>query len=264
MNDRVDLRPPLDHARLADPRPFVVEVVAEAASTQVLVGDRARAGACEFTTVVAEHQVRGRGRLERTWDSPARAGLTFSVLLRPAMAAGAWPWIPLLTGLSVARALRETGVEPSLKWPNDVLVGARKLAGILVERVETTQGPAAIVGVGINVSNTPAELPSETATSLAESGVSVERTDLLIATLRELAQAYAAWQAPGGQAALLTSYAAACGTAHDQAVRVDLPGGKVLDGVGVGIEAGGGLVVRTAAGAITVNAGDVVHVRSAG
>jgi BirA family biotin operon repressor/biotin-[acetyl-CoA-carboxylase] ligase len=264
MDDRVDPRPPLDQARLSDVATFLIEVVPEAESTQLLAGDRARAGAADFTTVVAEHQTSGRGRLDRSWESPARAGLTFSVVLRPAMPPGAWPWIPLLAGLAVCAALRETGVQPSLKWPNDVLVGVRKLAGILVERVETQQGPAAIVGVGINVSTTAAELPIQRATSLAHCGFAVDRTDLLLATLREVQRTYAAWQAPGGQAALLTSYAAACGTAHDQAVRVELPGGAVLDGIGVGIEPGGGLIVRTATGETTVNAGDVVHVRSAG
>ena len=96
----------------------------------------AAGGAPEGTVLVAESQEAGRGRLGRTWTSPPRAGLTFSVLLRPTTASG---WIPLLTGLSVAMALRDqAGVEVTLKWPNDVLLVApdgteRKVAGILAE-----------------------------------------------------------------------------------------------------------------------------------
>ena len=76
-----------------------VEVVEEAPSTNALVAERARAGAPEGLVVVAEHQTAGRGRLDRTWETPARSALTFSVLLRPTGAGAAWPWLPLLTGL---------------------------------------------------------------------------------------------------------------------------------------------------------------------
>ena len=120
-------------------------------------------GAGEGLVVVAEHQTAGRGRLDRTWETPARAALTFSVLLRPGSPPADWPWLPLLTGYAVARALREAGVPtPALKWPNDVLVDDRKVAGILVERVETPTGPAAVVGIGLNVAPTAEELPVAT------------------------------------------------------------------------------------------------------
>ena len=95
-----------------------------------------------------------------------------------------WPWLPLLIGR--VRGRRPAGGRSAprqLKWPNDVLLGDRKVAGILVERVETPIGPAAVAGVGINVSTTADELPVPEATSLAVEGVDVDRTDLLVAVL---------------------------------------------------------------------------------
>ena len=96
--------------------------------------------------LVAEHQTAGRGRLDRTWETPARSALTVSVLLVPRVAAADWPWLPLLTGYAAARALRQLGAGVTLKWPNDVLLGDRKLAGILTERVDTPTGPAVVAG----------------------------------------------------------------------------------------------------------------------
>ena len=117
--------------------------------------------------VVAEHQTAGRGRLDRSWETPPRAALTFSVLLRPSVGPEQWPWLPLLTGYAVGTALRDAGFDAGVKWPNDVLIGDLKVAGILVERVDTPTGPAAVLGVGLNVSTTAEELPVPTATSLA-------------------------------------------------------------------------------------------------
>ena len=165
-------RPPLDAERLAAADPdlltgLTVEVVEEAASTNALVIERARSGAAEGLVVAAEHQNAGRGRLDRTWETPPRSGLTFSVLLRPTAPTASWPWLPLLAGYAVDKALKAAGYEASVKWPNDVLLDGRKVAGILVERVETDAGPAAVVGIGLNVGMTAEELPVPEATSLA-------------------------------------------------------------------------------------------------
>jgi BirA family biotin operon repressor/biotin-[acetyl-CoA-carboxylase] ligase len=157
-----------------------------------------------------------------------------------------------------------------VKWPNDVLIGDRKLVGILVERVETPAGPAAVLGVGLNVSLTADELPVPTATSLAlesgaQSGEGPDRTHLLVELLRSLREAYDAWQAGGEDATgrLRSSYAAACVTVGRD-VRVDLPGGRVLTGRATSIDDAGRLVVLTQDGeTVVVGAGDVVHVRSA-
>ncbi|HET9423130.1 MAG TPA: biotin--[acetyl-CoA-carboxylase] ligase [Nocardioides sp.] len=270
MNADPAQRPPLDVARIAGgvgaDAGLLVEVVAEAPSTNALVADRAREGAPDGLVVVADHQTAGRGRLDRTWETPAGAALTFSMLLRPTVPTRSWPWLPLLTGYAVARALIARGYAAGVKWPNDVLIGEGKVAGILVERVDTPEGPAAVVGVGLNTGMTAEELPVPTATSLSlEQGGSPapDRVAVLLEVLASIRQAYDAWQLGGEPAAerLATSYAVACVTVG-RAVRVDLPDGSVLEGTAEAVDSSGRLVVRTADGPREVGAGDVVHVRS--
>jgi len=258
-------RSSLDPVRLAALAPrLVVELLDTTTSTNAVAADRARAGAAEGAVVVAEHQTAGRGRLDRTWEAPPRSSAVFSLVLRPTVAAAAWPWLPLLTGLCVAGALQDLGYDAGVKWPNDVLIGDRKLVGILVERVETPSGPAAVVGVGINVSLTPDELPVPTATSLAiESGADPDRTAVLEAVLTRFIESYDAWQAGGAEARerFATSYAAACVTVGRE-VRVELPSGEPLLGRATGVDAGGRLIVAGPSGETAVSAGDVVHVRA--
>jgi BirA family biotin operon repressor/biotin-[acetyl-CoA-carboxylase] ligase len=196
-------RPPLDKARLGSGNPelmpdLTVEVVDSLGSTNAEVARRAVEGAPDGLVVVADHQTGGRGRLDRTWESPAGTSVTFSILLRPESPTRSWPWLPLLTGYAVDKALRASGLEAGVKWPNDVLVGDKKVAGILVERVETPDGPAAVVGVGINVSLTADELPVPTATSLElELGRPVDRTDVLVECLNAIREAVDAWELGG-------------------------------------------------------------------
>lgn len=266
-------RPPLDLQRLAeaggDPLPGItVEVVEVVDSTNTVAVARARAGAGDGLVVVAEHQSAGRGRLDRSWQAPPRSSLTFSMLLRPEAPTRSWPWLPLLTGYAVDKALRAAGYDAGVKWPNDVLIGEKKVAGILLERVETDRGPAAVVGVGLNVSLTVDELPVETATSLAlEAGADggpPDRTTLLIGVLQTLREAYDAWQAGGdlGGMRLAESYASACVTIGRR-VRVELPDGSALVGTAVGVDPGGRLLVDAGGSTTAVAAGDVVHVRLA-
>jgi BirA family biotin operon repressor/biotin-[acetyl-CoA-carboxylase] ligase len=235
-------------------------------STNAVAAARAREGAEDGLLVVAEHQEAGRGRLDRSWETPAGAGLTFSLLLRPTLDSAAWPWLPLLTGLAVTETLVELGWQATVKWPNDVLLGDRKVAGVLVERVETTTGPAAILGVGINVTTTAEELPVPTATSLllADPEQALDRSRLLVRAIATLRRRYDAW-ADGGEteaAAVAAAYVDRCATLGQQ-VRVDLPGGGTLHGEAVDVDRSGMLVVRTEAGSERVGAGDVVHVRTA-
>lgn len=234
-------------------------MVPEAGSTNALVADRARAGAGERLVVVTEHQTAGRGRLDRTWHTPPRAALTFSVLLRPRQPPAAWPWLPLLTGVAVVSALRDAGVPADLKWPNDVLLDGRKLAGILTERYDTPAGPAAVIGIGLNVTTTAEELPVDTGTSiLLGTGAAPERTGLLLAIRDRLFERYDAWSA-GGHDELRAAYLDACDTVGRQ-VRVMLPGGEALAGLAEDVDDGGRLVVAGTA----VAAGDVLHVHPAG
>jgi BirA family biotin operon repressor/biotin-[acetyl-CoA-carboxylase] ligase len=248
-------------------------VLDASSSTNAELAARARAGEPAGLVLVAEHQTAGRGRLDRVWVTPPRAALTFSVLLAPdGVPAGSWPWLPLLAGLAVAAGVRRAaGVEVALKWPNDVLVetgpGPGKLAGILVERVECPAGPVAVLGVGLNVTSTRAELPVPTATSLLLAGApDPDRGALLSAILDELAASYAGWNGAGGdpvRSGLHASYLAACTTVGRE-VRVDLPDGGTLTGVAESVDVDGRLRVRTAAGVQVLGAGDVVHARLAG
>lgn len=265
-------RPPLDRDRLARLDRLVpglrIEVVDEATSTNQLVAARARDGAPDGLVVVAEHQSAGRGRLDRTWSAPELSSLTFSLLLRPQVPTRSWPWLPLLTGYAVGKSLRAAGYDAGVKWPNDVLIGDRKVAGILLERVETDAGPAAVVGVGLNVSLTRDELPVPTATSLlletGEPGEGPNRTGLLVAVLQTLREAYDAWEVGGdlGGTRLSESYQQACVTLGQQ-VRVELPTGAALVGAAIGIDPGGRLLVEHDGTTTAVAAGDVVHVRRA-
>lgn len=239
-----------------------VDVVASTESTNAdLLAD---AAAPDRSVLVAEHQLAGRGRLDRSWTSPARAGLTFSALLRPELPKPEWGWLPLLAGVAVAEAVREvTGLTPGLKWPNDLLApDGRKLAGILVQ----TAGPAVVVGIGLNVDTSAAELPVVTATSLALAGAAgVDRTALLVAILRRLDARYAQWGDVGGDAGacgLAAAYRETCATLG-RSVQVRLADDEVLEGEAVDVDALGRLVLRTADGDRAVVAGDVEHVRSA-
>lgn len=140
----------------------------------------------EGWVVVTDLQHQGRGRQGRTWSAPSGKALLFSIVLRPPI--DVIPLMPLLLGLSVAGGIEfSTGAAPELKWPNDVLLNGKKLAGILLER---PPGPAIIAGIGINVNQQPSELP-EGAISLATLvGSPVEREPLLAAIFNDLGNAY--------------------------------------------------------------------------
>jgi len=237
-----------------------MRVVAETGSTNADVAAAARAGAAEGLVVVAEHQSAGRGRLDRSWSSPARAGLTFSVLLRPAVPRDRWGLLGLVTAVAAAGALRrQLDVAIEVKWPNDLVVGDRKLAGLLAEVV----GDAVVVGIGINVSTQPAEL-SAGGTSLAvETGSAVDRPPVLLAVLREIAISYADWEATDGEPEpVLAAYRSWSGTLGRE-VRTSLPGGGALAGRAVEVDGTGRLVLELTGGERrALAAGDVVHLRS--
>lgn len=243
-------RPPLRTAALQRALAGVgwrLEVLARVASTNAEVARRAGAGEPAGLVVVAEEQTSGRGRLDRVWTSPPRAGLTFSVLLRPAGPPAQWAWSSLHAGVAVARSLQElAGLDAVLKWPNDVLVGGRKICGVLAEAVPPD---AVVVGVGVNVTTRPAELPATgTATSLLlEGAVMTDREPLLRAILRALPAVLAA--------ADRDAYRGLCSTLG-QRVRIELPAGSV-EGWAERVDDDGRLVVDGTG----YGAGDVVHLR---
>ena len=234
--------------------------VPETGSTNVDLTAMAHDGAAEGTVLLADHQTAGRGRLGRAWQAPPGTGLAVSVLLRPVeVAAARWPWVPLLVGVSVVDALRSyPGVETVLKWPNDVLLGGAKLAGVLVERIETRAGPAAVAGVGLNLTAAP-----EDSASLAAAGhPKAERDGVLNALLDSLDDRYRAWRRAGGdpRAGLRSAYRGVCETLGLE-VRAELPGRDAVEGRAIDIDDLGRLVVRTSSGEEAVGAGDIVHVR---
>jgi len=240
-----------------------LEVVGEVGSTNAELAERAADGTAEGVVLVAEHQAAGRGRLDRVWTSPPRAGLTVSFLLRPDVPAARRGWLTLLVGVALAESVGEvTGVRASLKWPNDLLAGdGRKLAGILAE----SSGTAVVVGVGLNVSTTAAELP-ETGTSIAVvTGSAPDRGPLLLAFLRAVERRYQRWTAALGDpvnSGLATDYLAWSSTVGTS-VSVTLPDGSTLEGVAEAVDWDGRLVVGTPEGRVELASGDVRHVRPA-
>ena len=240
-----------------------LEVVEEVGSTNAELVARAGDDPAEGVVLVAEHQVAGRGRLDRVWTSPPRAGLTVSFLLRPDVPAARRGWVTLLVGVALAESVGEvTGVRASLKWPNDLLAGdGRKLAGILAE----STGTAVVVGVGLNVSTTAAELP-DTGTSIAVvTGSTVDRGPLLLAFLRAVERRYQRWTAALGDpvaSGLAADYLAWSSTVGTP-VSVTLPDGSTLEGTAEAVDWDGRLVLTTAAGRVELASGDVRHVRPA-
>jgi len=220
--------------------------------------------AADRSVLVAEYQRAGRGRLDRTWTSPPRAGLTFSAMLRPSAPMATWGWLPLLAGVALHEAVvAVTGVAASLKWPNDLLCGRseRKLAGILAQ----TSGDAVVIGIGLNVSTTADELPVETATSLAQCGAtSLDRTRLLVAALSRLDARAAQWSDVGGDAeacGLGAAYRSACSTIGREVAVTTTAGARLL-GRAVAVDADGHLQLAVDGAVSAVAAGDVEHLRA--
>ena len=211
----------------------------------------------DLTVLATTNQTAGRGRLGRSWVAPDGSALAVSVFVSMGSS-----WLPLLTGLAMTRAVRAF-VKPSrvsLKWPNDVLIDDRKVSGILGEIV----GGDAVIGAGINLGMTEAQLPVPTATSLVIEGADRERLAERVLD-RYLAEFVALWEpfvATGCDAEreLRQAVSDVCGTLGRE-VRVDLPGGVVLTGVAASIDSEGRLVVRDGTDNIAVAAGDVTHVR---
>ncbi|WP_186526190.1 biotin--[acetyl-CoA-carboxylase] ligase [Leekyejoonella antrihumi] len=215
-----------------------------------------------WRVLVADHQTTGRGRLERSWVAPAGTSIAMSASMPLPQDAGRWGWVPLLVGVAVRRALLQlTDLELGLKWPNDVLAREqpgrewRKIAGILCNATGGSH-PVVVVGVGLNVHQTAAELPVDTATSLDLCGAHVSREDVVVAVLGALAEVEKGWDT----ATWDDRYRSACVTLG-QEVRIQLSEGEVARGPAVDIDRMGRLVLQTPSGLVPHAVGDVVHVR---
>lgn len=238
-----------------------ITVVASTGSTNAdLMAVVASGDVAEGQTLAAGEQVAGRGRQGRTWASPPGTTLSFSVVLAPPLERAGF--VPALTALAVARAIgRVSGVQPSLKWPNDIMIGPDKVAGILAEG----SGGRVVVGCGVNVTVARSELPVPTATSLALHADPVDRAELLVAALAELQSANELWREAAYSAlgsGLLDAYRSACETIGSK-VQVSLPDGTMASGIAQGVDDEGRLVLTTESGRRTLTAGDVTHLRPA-
>lgn len=261
---------PLDAARLRDllisPQALWqrLDVVAETGSTNADLKELARSGAAAPGTVLLTgYQTQGRGRLDRGWSAPPGASLAMSLLVAPAgVPTARWSWLPLLAGIATSEAVhRASGVSAMLKWPNDVLVGDRKLCGILSETTSTPDGPACVIGIGINIDLTEDQLPAPWATSLTQVNASTcNKTTIAATVLRAFALLYATWSTGQDHAALAESYVARCATVGRQ-VKVVLGGQDTVVGRAEAIDDDGRLVVQTDNGRRAFSAGDIVHLR---
>ncbi|HVQ17447.1 MAG TPA: biotin--[acetyl-CoA-carboxylase] ligase [Actinomycetes bacterium] len=266
--DNLD-RPPLHEASLRralitrDSLWSQLDVVDSTGSTNADLRAAALTGAPDGTILIAEQQLTGRGRLGRTWSAPARSALTFSVLLRPPDALAApWGWLPLLAAVAVDDALQRLEVaDTGVKWPNDVMLGERKLAGVLTERVDSSGGLSVVVGMGINVSLKRQECPTPHATSLSIAGETTDRDSLIRAVLRALELRYRQWTTASPQE--LRQVYLERSVTLSRAVRVVLPGDEALEGVAVDVDELGRLVVDDGVQQHALAAADVTHVRPA-
>jgi BirA family biotin operon repressor/biotin-[acetyl-CoA-carboxylase] ligase len=244
-----------------------IDLVSETGSTNADLSARVRAGEPVGSVLITDYQSAGRGRQGRRWTAPPGSGIAMSVSLAPEVDPDRWTWLPLLAGLAVAqgleRAIQQRGAPPriDLKWPNDVLADGLKVCGILGEQIQTTDRPACVLGMGINVHLQADELPVPTATSLALLvGEQVPaRTDLIVAVLARLEAVLTAWRDPRGTG-VTDDYLARC-TTIGRDVQVQLAAERSVYGQATGLDAEGCLIVRTASGPVILGAGDVVHVR---
>lgn len=232
-----------------------VDVVEETGSTNADLVARAAGGEdIAGAVLIAEHQSAGRGRHGRRWSAPPRTQISMSVGVdTTGVAPDRWGWLPLLTGLAVAETV---GVDATVKWPNDVLVNNRKLAGILAE----VAAPVVIVGIGLNVGFDAGDLPDPNAVSLSMLGHDVDRTELAAALLRTLGGRIEQWRA--GDAALVTDYREISSTIGTR-VRALLPGDDEIIGIATDVDDGGRLIIESEGTPVSVSAGDITHLRAA-
>jgi BirA family transcriptional regulator, biotin operon repressor / biotin---[acetyl-CoA-carboxylase] ligase len=219
-------------------------------------------GAPEWTVVAAAHQTSGRGRRGRSWVGASGRSLLFSVVLRPAIQAGQVPVLSLLAAERLAAACDElTDAEVGCKWPNDLVVGDRKVAGILPEAaVSDGRVRHLVIGIGLNVSMEESDFPEDVrphATSLAlEESRAPDQETLLERFLALFRGAYP----PADGRAVLEAYGSRC-TTLGRRVRATAAGGETVEGVASALDEEGALLVETGRGPQVVSFGEVVHLR---
>ncbi|MBN1869140.1 MAG: biotin--[acetyl-CoA-carboxylase] ligase [Candidatus Omnitrophica bacterium] len=217
-------------------------------------------GACEGTVVCAESQTKGKGRLGRSWASPKGKGIYMSVILRPALLPSDLTQLTLLSSVAVCEAVNKfCNIAAKIKWPNDILVGDKKLAGILTESsAEMDRVRFIVVGIGINVNASLSQLPPHSTSIKNETGQKISRVVLMQEVLRSLERWYAVL-GKDGFAPVIARWKQLSSTLGHH-VRVIDPSGDV-EGEAVDLDENGGLIIRDDNGLkIKRMSGDVVHI----
>ncbi|MEJ7709245.1 MAG: biotin--[acetyl-CoA-carboxylase] ligase [Pyrinomonadaceae bacterium] len=229
-------------------------------STNLEAARQAEQGAVEGTCIVAREQTRGRGRQQRVWLSPPNAGIYLSLILRPRIEVSSWPLITLMAAVAVTDTLKDvSGVDADIKWPNDVLVGDRKISGILAETVETPFGRAVVLGIGLNLKrDSSLDHLHGIATALNEvTTFTGAAEDVLATLLKNLDKTYSGLTADGGAHATLRAWVARSSYAQGKHVRI-VCGPETLEGVTRGLNSDGALKLETTQGDLRIiHAGDV-------
>jgi BirA family transcriptional regulator, biotin operon repressor / biotin---[acetyl-CoA-carboxylase] ligase len=248
-----------------------LEYLAETGSTNADLVARAP-NAADFSVLVAGYQSAGKGRAGRTWLAPAGSSLFVSILLKPAdIDPAKYSFLPLLAGLAMTQCVSKflPDAEVSLKWPNDVLVGENKIAGVLSELLHSQDG--VVIGAGLNIKQQQSDLPISNATSMALAGGKELDLDRILASyLSNFKSHYQAWlehQGNSESSGVLAQVVASCSTIGRDSnwVRVMLPGDKEFIGEATGIDSSGRLIVNRAESSdekvVAVAAGDIIHLR---
>jgi len=236
-----------------------------------LAGLARRGGMASFTTLVTDDQTAGRGRLDRSWLAPAGSALAISVLIEPRTADGRLPlarygWLAIAAGVAMTETIAAAlpAASTGFKWPNDVLVAGRKICGVLAELLP--EHGAVVLGAGVNLAMSEAQLPVPSATSLAIEGGDGDPDTILagyLTRLRGHVDGYLATSGDAEASGLAATARGLCSTLGRD-VLVELPGGRVIEGTATDLDADGRLVVDGTDGEQhRVDAGDVTHARIA-
>jgi BirA family biotin operon repressor/biotin-[acetyl-CoA-carboxylase] ligase len=249
-------RPPLDSSVISEKisqywRVSVVEVTGSTQDdlTQLVADKKASNG----DVIATEFQSAGRGRLDRKFDAPASSALMFSLYIQPQREKSDWSFLPLLAGLSAIFTLMKLEPEssPTLKWPNDILLGDGKVGGIIAQAT----GAGVVIGVGINVGMTEEELPVPHATSLALHQYSTLDRNLILSTfLTTFEELFTRWQSGEDLRHLYNERSATIG----RDIRIELPDGSHKNGKSVDVTPAGELILEDGS---RVTVGDIVHLR---
>ncbi len=233
----------------------------EIGSTNDIAIKLAEAGAKEGVVVIADSQIKGRGRLGRNWASPKGKGIYLSLILRPELTPGEIPKITLMAAVSVAKAVRDSsGLFALIKWPNDILINGKKISGILTEMSgETDKVHFVIIGIGINVNSKKDKLPEGASSILEELGRNISRAELAKGLLKELEKNYLIFKE--GKADFIIEKCREFSGILGKRVQASFKE-TVIEGCAVDIDTEGALIIRLDSGFNErVLAGDVVLIR---